>query len=48
MSRKSENRLKIQEEFVKFEKAMEELHILRQVAQDLKSFREMMKLKKYD
>jgi hypothetical protein len=39
---------KIQEEFAKFEKTMEELHHLRQVAQDLKNFREMIKVKKYD
>ncbi len=39
---------KIREEFAKFERTMEELHFLRQVAQDLKSFREMIKLKKYD
>jgi len=39
---------KIREEFAKFEKTMEELHFLKQVAQDLKNFREMMQLKKYD
>ncbi|MCL6578353.1 MAG: hypothetical protein K6T73_03090 [Candidatus Bathyarchaeota archaeon] len=39
---------KIREEFLKFEKTMEELHFLKSVAQDLKSFRKMMKLKKYD
>lgn len=39
---------KIREEFLKFEKTMEELHFLRNVAQDLKSFRKMMKLKRYD
>jgi hypothetical protein len=39
---------KIRDEFGKFERTMEELHLLKQVAQDLKSFREMIKLKKYD
>jgi len=39
---------KIREEFAKFERTIEELHFLRQVAQDLKNFREMIKLKKYD
>ena len=39
---------KVRDEFVKFERTMEELHFLRQVAQDLKNFREMIKLKKYD
>jgi hypothetical protein len=39
---------KIREEFARFERTMEELHFLRLVAQDLRSFREMIKLKKYD
>jgi hypothetical protein len=39
---------KIREEFEKFEKTMEELHLLRLVAQDLRSFKEMIKVKKYD
>jgi len=39
---------KVWEEFARFERTMEELHFLKQVAQDLKSFREMIKLKKYD
>jgi len=39
---------KIREEFARFERTMEELNLLRQVAQDLKNFREMIKLKKYD
>lgn len=51
MSRMGENERfakKIGEEFVKFERTMEELRFLKQVAQDLKSFREMIKLRKYD
>jgi len=39
---------KIREEFARFQRAMEELHFLRQVSHDLKSFKEMLKLKKYD
>jgi hypothetical protein len=39
---------KIREEFTNFERAMEEVHILKQVAQDLKNFRHMIRLKKYD
>jgi peptidase E len=51
MQRMSENERfvkKIREEFAEFERTMEELHFLKQVAQDLKNFREMIKLKKYD
>jgi hypothetical protein len=40
--------LKIHEEFAKFERTMEELYFLKRVAQDLKNFREMLKIKKYD
>jgi hypothetical protein len=39
---------KIHEEFAKFESTMEELHLLRCVAADLKSYRKMIKLKRYD
>jgi hypothetical protein len=39
---------KIRDEFAKFERTMEELRLLKQVAQDLKNFREMVRLKKYD
>lgn len=39
---------KVREEFAKFEKTMEELYFLKRVAQDLRSFREMVKLRKYD
>jgi len=39
---------KLRREFLKFEKTMEELHLLKLIAEDLKSFREMIKLKKYD
>jgi hypothetical protein len=39
---------KICEEFVKFKTTMEELRLLKQISSDLRNFREMMKLKKYD
>jgi hypothetical protein len=39
---------KINEEFVNFQKTMEELCMLKRVASDLKSYRRMIKLKKYD
>jgi len=39
---------KIREELTKFERAMEEMRFLKRVARDLKSFREMIKLKEYD
>ncbi|NIQ07058.1 MAG: hypothetical protein GWO20_15430 [Candidatus Korarchaeota archaeon] len=39
---------KIREEFLKFERTMAELHLMRQIAEDLKNYREMIKLKKYD
>ncbi len=39
---------KINEEFINFRKTMEELYMLKRVASDLKSYRRMIKLKKYD
>ena len=39
---------KILEEFAKFETTMEELCLLKKVAADLRSYRKMMKLKRYD
>lgn len=39
---------KIREEFLKFEKTMEELYLLKLIAEDLKNYRKMIKLKKYD
>ncbi|MCW3993547.1 MAG: hypothetical protein NWE85_03145 [Candidatus Bathyarchaeota archaeon] len=47
----SENRTtlqKLREEFLKFQRTMEELYFLKLVAEDLKSFRRMIKLKRYD
>jgi len=39
---------KISEEFTNFQKTMEELRLLKNVAQDLKSYRRMLKVKRYD
>ncbi|MCK5628873.1 hypothetical protein KAI12_05340 [Candidatus Bathyarchaeota archaeon] len=39
---------KIREEISKFEKTMEELYLLRNVADNLRTYRRMIKLKKYD
>ena len=38
----------VHEEMTKFEKTMEELRLLKRVSKDLKSYRKMIKLKKYD
>jgi hypothetical protein len=48
MSRGNQSLQKIYEEFAKFERTMEELHLLKSVAEDLKSYRRMIKLKRYD
>jgi len=39
---------KINEEFSNFSKTMEELYMLKRVASDLRSYRKMIKLKRYD
>jgi heme oxygenase len=39
---------KIHEEFTSFHNTMEELYMLKQVAADLRNYRKMIKLKKYD
>jgi len=38
----------VNEQMTKFEKTLQELHLLKRVSQDLKNYRKMMKLKKYD
>jgi hypothetical protein len=38
----------VHEELTKFEKTMEELRFLKCVSKDLKNYRKMIKLKKYD
>jgi hypothetical protein len=39
---------KLHDEFARFQNTMQELYLLRRVANDLKSYRRMIKLKKYD
>ena len=39
---------KLREELTKFERTMQELRVLKQVATDLRSYRKMITLKKYD
>jgi len=39
---------KFHEEFIDFQKTMEELYLLERVAEDLKSYRRMIQLKRYD
>ena len=51
MKTMSENNMlaqKLREEFAKFERTMEELNLLKRVAADLKSYRKMIRLKRYD
>lgn len=38
----------VHEELAKFEKTVEELRLLKCVSKDLKNYRKMIKLKKYD
>jgi hypothetical protein len=39
---------KLHEEFVSFKNTMEELRLLKSIAADLKNYRKMIRLKKYD
>jgi hypothetical protein len=39
---------RIREEFMRFERTMEELRFLKDVAEDLRNFRKMIRLKRYD
>jgi hypothetical protein len=39
---------RVHEEMAKFEKTMEELHLLKSVSEVLKNYRKMIRLKKYD
>jgi hypothetical protein len=48
MTNKTQILQKIHEETDKFQKTMEELHLLRDVATDLKNYRRMIKLKRWD
>jgi division protein CdvB (Snf7/Vps24/ESCRT-III family) len=38
----------VNEQMTKFEKTMQELHLLKRVSKDLRNYRKMIKLKKYD
>jgi division protein CdvB (Snf7/Vps24/ESCRT-III family) len=38
----------VTEQMTKFEKTLQELHLLKRVSKDLKNYRKMIKLKKYD
>ena len=39
---------KLHEEFTDFQKTMEELYLLKRLAEDLKSYRRMIRFKRYD
>ena len=39
---------KVHEEIAKFEKTMDELHLIRNVSKDLKNYRRMIRIKQYD
>jgi hypothetical protein len=39
---------KLNEQFIEFQKTMEELYFLKRVAADLKSYRRMIRLRRYD
>ncbi|MFB3888205.1 MAG: hypothetical protein ACE14S_01855 [Candidatus Bathyarchaeia archaeon] len=39
---------KVCDEMARFQRTMQEIRMLKTVSQDLKSYRRMMKLKKYD
>jgi len=48
LSENSDTLKRLREELLKFERTMEELHLLKLIAEDLKSFRKMIKLRRYD
>ena len=48
MKRNETSVQRLQEEFAKFQSNMQEMHLLRHVANDLKNYRRMIKLKRYD
>jgi hypothetical protein len=48
MKEKSVALQKLSEELANFQKTMEELYLLKHVAEDMKSFRRMIRLKRYD
>ena len=48
MSKEKVLHRKVHEEMAKFEKTMEELRLLKYVSEDLKNYRKMIRLKKFD
>jgi hypothetical protein len=48
MAKERQPNHKVHDEMTKFEKTMEDLHLLKSVSKDLKSYRKMITLKKYD
>ena len=48
MDKDNETTRKLHEEFKSFNNTMEELHLLKSIAEDLKNYRKMIRLKKYD
>jgi hypothetical protein len=48
MSKKPMPHSKVLEEVAKFQKTMEELRLLKNVSNDLKNYRRMIRIKRYD
>jgi len=48
MSKKHATPAQIHEEIQKFEKTMQELQLLKNISQDLKNYRKMIRIKKHD
>ena len=48
MAKEKKLHREVNEEMTKFEKTMEELHLPKRVSKDLKNYRKMIELKKYD
>ena len=48
MTEKNQAVEKILEEFTKFQSRMEEIRLLKSVSEDLKSYRKMIRIKRYD
>ncbi len=48
MTKDTTLRRKVHEEIAKFEKTMDELLLIRNVSKDLRSFRKMIRIKRYD
>jgi len=48
MNKETTQRRKMLEEVAKFQKTMEDMRILRNISNDLKSYRRMIRTKRYD